>query len=189
METNIYKPVLKFDMLDPHNNMVDRLNKIALVAIFVGCIAATILNYCLRMLGEPGGLYLVYIICGVVGCFVYIYIHELTHALGIILIKRKTPKVKFGKLAAWCGSDEIVFTKAQYFFVASLPFFLYLLILTPLCILLPPMYFPVVFMPLCYNVFGSMGDLYMIYRTMKTPRRSLVIDSGTSVEIYIELPS
>lgn len=183
-EELLYRSVARFDLLDPKQNIISKMNKFAVIAILFSCAVGAALNYLLRMLGERGGMYFVYILTGVVLCYVYIYLHEFTHALGILIVKREMPKVSFGKIAAMCGSPTIVFSKAQYVFVASLPLVFFCALLIPLCVLLPAEFFPLPFMPLCYNVFGSMGDVYMIYRTAKLPKGGAIIDGGAELCLY-----
>lgn len=180
----VYRSVGRVDMLDPKRNIVGKLNKVAIFAIFFGAALGILLNYIFRMKGEPGGIYFLYSIMSAFCCVLYIYLHEFTHAAAILLIKGEKPRIKFHKLVASCGSPTIVFGKLQYFFVASAPFAVFCALLIPLCILLPAVYFPLMFSPLCYNVFGSMGDMYMIARVMRSPRYSTVVDKGTELVIY-----
>lgn len=186
MKINIenYKEIRKIDMVDPRLGLARNLNKIALPGILVSVVIGLILNYCLRMLGEPGGFYAVYAIAGFILCLIYIYLHELTHAICIVLIKHKKPTIKFGLLVASCGVENVYFTKLQYFIVASMPLILFCVALVPLCILLPPIYFPLPFMPLCYNVFGSLGDVYMVRAALATPKNSVIADSGTVLTFF-----
>lgn len=181
------KPVLdyKFAMRTDMRFAIKRLTAITLFAVMGSVAIGLVLNYCLRMLGTHGGMYTVYIICGFALTMLYMYFHEFAHALGVLLVKGKLPEIKFGKYAASCGSQFLTFTKAQYFFVASLPLVLYCLILVPLCVLLPPVYFPMPFMPLCYNIFGSMGDMYMLNRMLRIRGRAVIVDSGTEVCAYL----
>ena len=155
------------------------------IAIFAFCIVGDVLNYCLRMLGDPFGIYFVWMLVGAVACLVYIYLHELTHALAILMCKGELPQIRMSKLVASCGSPTIVFSKSQYFFVASAPLVFFCLILIPLCVFLPTQFFPIPFMPLVYNVFGSIGDVYMIHRVMRLPKHATVIDSGTELTMFL----
>lgn len=181
----LYKKIGRLDMLDPKHNIVKRLNSFVAITIFAVCFVGVLLNGILRSLGEFVGLYFVWIAVGIVLCILYIYLHELTHAAAILLIKGEKPEIKIRKLVASCGSPTIAFTKFQYLFVAGIPFAFYCLLLIPLCVLLPPIYFPIPFMPLVYNVFGSIGDMYMIYRVMRLPKKAVVIDSGTELTMYM----
>lgn len=182
-----FRPVKRLDMLGNKHRLVNKLNTVAVVMIFIFGAVGLVLNYCLRMLGVPGGMYFVYSLCGAVLCVAYIYLHELAHALAIVMVKRKKPEIKFGKLVASCGSPSIDFSKIQYIFVASFPFVFFCAALVPLCILLPATYFPLPFLPLCYNVFGSMGDVYMIWAMSSAPKNCIIIDGGTEVIAYIPL--
>lgn len=180
-----YDLISRLDLISDKRKLIDALNKAALLSVMGGSAIGIVLNYCLRMLGAPGGMYFVYSFCGFLLCVLYVYLHELTHALGIVLTTARRPKIRFGKFVASCGSDDIIFTKGKYFFAASLPLIFYCALLIPLCILLPPLYFPLPFMPLCYNVFGSMGDMYMIHLVMSAPKRCAVIDKGAELCIYM----
>lgn len=180
-----YKAINRLDLSDPKFRMLNKLNLFALISIFVSCAIGIVLNYCLRMMGEPGGMYFIYILCGVGLCIIYPYVHEFAHAFAIIICRGKKPYIKFGKFAAYCGSPDIIFTKLLYFFVASFPFFFYCAVLIPLCVLLPAEYFVLPFMPLMYNVFGSVADLFMIRVVVSAPKHGVVVDCGTDVVIYV----
>lgn len=180
-----YKVASRLNVTDPSSRLLYKLNAIAFVGVMVGCIAGVAINYFTRMRGEPGGMYLLYILCGVAACLVYPYLHEWAHALATLSVKGKAPRVKFGKLAAYCGSPDILYTKGQYFYAAVFPFVFFCAALVPLCVFLPPVYFPIPFMPLTYNVFGSVADAFMIRCVMRSPRYSIIVDTGTEVVTYI----
>lgn len=180
-----YKAVARLELLDPKFGLLHKLNVFAVVSVMVSCAIGLVLNYCLRDLGAPGGRYIAYILCGFALCLIYPYVHEYAHAFAVAIVKFKLPQVKFGKFAATCGSPDIVFGKSQYVFVASFPFVFYCAVLIPLCVLLPPPFFPLPFMPLMYNVFGSAADWFLINRAVRTPKGSMVVDGGTEVVIYI----
>ncbi|MDE7405297.1 MAG: DUF3267 domain-containing protein [Clostridiales bacterium] len=180
-----YKAINRLDLSDPKFKMLNKLNLFALISIAASCVIGIVLNYCLRMLGQAGGMYLVYILCGVVLCFIYPYVHEFAHAFAIIISRGKRPYIKFGKFAAYCGSPDIIFTKGQYFFVAAFPFFFYCALLIPLCVLLPAEFFVLPFMPLMYNVFGSVADLFMIRLVLSSPKHAVVVDCGTDIVVYV----
>lgn len=180
-----YKAINRLDLSDPKFKMLNKLNIFALITIIGSCVVGIALNYFLRMYGQSGGMYFIYILVGVVLCIIYPYVHELAHAFAIIICRGKKPYIKFGKFAAYCGSPDIIFTKSQYFFVASFPFILYCAILIPLCVLVPAEYFVLPFMPLMYNVFGSVADYFMIRVVLGSPKHGIVVDCGTDVVIYI----
>lgn len=180
-----YKAINRLDLSDPKFKMLNKLNLFALITIAASCVVGIVLNYCLRMLGQAGGMYLVYILCGVVLCFIYPYVHEFAHAFAIMIIRGKRPYIKFGKFAAYCGSPDIIFTKGQYFFVAAFPFFFYCALLIPLCVLLSAEFFVLPFMPLMYNVFGSVADLFMIRLVLLSPKHAVVVDCGTDIVVYV----
>lgn len=184
-----YKAINRLDLSDPKFKMLNKLNLFALISIVASCVVGIVLNYCLRMIGQAGGMYFVYILCGVVLCFIYPYVHEFAHAFAIIISRGKKPYIKFGKFAAYCGSPDIIFNKGQYFFVAAFPFFSYCAVLIPLCVLLPAEFFVLPFMPLMYNVFGSVADLFMIRLVLSSPKHAVVVDCGTDIVVYVPAKS
>ncbi len=185
-ECIVYKPSIKLDMLGNKHKLVNRLNATALILIIVLGAAGCILNFIFRVSGSySGGLYFLYSLAGAAGCLLYIYLHELAHALAIVIVKHRLPEIKFGRFVASCGSPSITFTKGQYFFVAAFPFVFYCAALVPLCVLLPSAFFSLPFVPLCYNVFGSMGDMYMIGYMMRAKKHSIIIDQGTEVGAFL----
>lgn len=188
-KTYDYKAVSRLDVKNPRLKLLNKLTAIAFIGIVVSCVAGLFLNYFLRMPGTAGGMYFVYIVCGFIACLIYPYIHEFAHAIAIIVIKRQVPSVKFGKLVASCGSPDIFFGKAQYVFAASFPFMLYCAIFIPLCVFIPPVFFPISFMPLTYNVFGSLADFFMINTALRAPRKSIIVDCGTETVAYAPIYS
>ena len=172
-------------MYSPQNRFIHYMNKFAFIGVLAFSGIGFLLNYVLRIPGDPGGRYFMYCLISLPLCVAYIYIHEYLHALAILMIKRERPRVKFDKLIASCGSSTIIFNKAEYFFVAIFPFAFFCLVLIPLCVLLPARFFPMPFAPLAYNLFGSAGDFYMIKRAMSLPRGGTVIDKGTEIVLYV----
>ncbi|MCH5162571.1 MAG: DUF3267 domain-containing protein [Clostridiales bacterium] len=179
-----FKEVVRLDMLGNKHKLIDKLNAAAMILVIACGAIGLVLNYVLRMLRMPGGMYFVYSLGGAALCIAYIYLHELAHALAIIMIKRKKPEIKFGKFVASCGAPSVTFSKPQYVFAASFPLVFYCAALIPLCVLLPAEFFPLPFLPLCYNVFGSMGDVYMMRVMTRSKKGCVIVDNGTEVIAY-----
>ena len=181
-----YKEILHINLLDSiRRKMIIKMNVFAFIAVMASSVIGVILNYFLRMPGEAGGRYCIYILAGVPLCVLYIYLHEVMHFLAVLISTGKKPEIKFGKFVASCGSPTISYGKAKYFFVASFPLLFFCALLIPLCVLLPPEYFPLPFIPLSYNIFGSIGDMYMIKRALSVRGKCRIIDSGTDMYIYL----
>lgn len=181
-----YEEILNINFLDKaKSKMLVKLNVFVLVAVLTCTVVGVILNYFLRMPGAAGGRYLIYMLAGAALCFIYIYLHEIMHFLAILLSTGKRAEIKFGKLVSSCGSSKINYGKAKYFFVASFPVVFFCALLIPLCVFLPPEYFPLPFIPLCYNIFGSLGDLYMIKCALKVRGKCRIVDTGTELHIYL----
>ena len=185
-ECTEYKEVAHVDLLDKDKRkMIGKMNIIAFISIFACSAIGVALNYFLRMPGQRGGMYFLYILIGAPLCVLYIYLHEVMHVVAVLIATRQRPDIKFAKLVASCGSPFIVFTKPKYFFVASFPLLFFCAVLIPLCVLLPTAFFPLPFIPLCYNIFGSMGDVYMIKRALSVRGKCIIVDSGTDVHMYL----
>ncbi len=185
-ECTEYKQAAHIDLLDKDKKkMISKMNIAALICIMAFSVLGVILNYFLRMRGQDGGMYFIYILIGVPLCVLYIYLHEVMHMIAVLMLTGKKPDIKFGKLVASCGSPFITYGKAGYFFVASFPLIFFCAVLIPLCVLLPPTYFPLPFIPLCYNIFGSAGDVYMIKRALSVKGKCIIVDSGTAVHMYL----
>lgn len=181
-----YKIVSRVNVFDS-NGLVHKLTAFAFISVLVSSLIGIVLNYVFRARGEPGGMYIVYSLSGFAAVVLYMYFHEFAHALAIICVTGKAPTIRFGKLVASCGSPFITFSKAQYFFVASFPMVFFCALLIPLCVLLPPIFFPIPFMTLCYNIFGSAGDVYLLAKAVRIPRRCVIVDSGTEMCAYAEV--
>lgn len=180
-----YKATNRLDLADPKFKMLHKLNAFALISILASGAVGLVLNYCLRMMGQSGGMYFVYALCGAVLCFIYPYVHEFAHAFAIVLGGGKKPYIKFGKFAAYCGSPDIIFSKSRYLFVVSFPFIFYCALLIPLCVFVSAEFFPLPFLPLMYNIFGSVADAFMARVVICSPKHAVVVDCGTDVVIYL----
>ncbi len=119
----------------------------------------------------------------VVGCFVYLILHELTHGLFMIIFGCRWPRFGFSGLYAFAGAD-FYFLKWHYIIIALSPVVVLGVVLGVLNIVLPPLWFYPVYFIQVMNVSGAAGDLYVTARLLKTSRDTLIYDTGTAMRVY-----
>ena len=84
---------------------------------------------------------------------------------------------------AYCASDGY-YKKAPYLAVALSPVVIWTLLLLIPCLLVPLTYFWGVFFIQIFNVSGAAGDLYVTVKILTAPKKVLILDNGTDMEIY-----
>lgn len=124
------------------------------------------------------------IVIAFVGSVVYIFLHEATHAAFFKIFDTKC-RLRFGFKAAmaYCASDGY-YKKAPYLAVALSPVVIWTLLLLIPCLLVPLTYFWGVFFIQIFNVSGAAGDLYVTVKILTAPKKALILDNGTDMEIY-----
>lgn len=124
------------------------------------------------------------IVIAFVGSVVYIFLHEATHAAFFKIFDTKC-RLRFGFKAAmaYCASDGY-YKKAPYLAVALSPVVIWTLLLLIPCLLVPSAYFWGVFFIQIFNVSGAAGDLYVTVKILTAPKKALILDNGTDMEIY-----
>ena len=118
------------------------------------------------------------------GSVAYIFLHEAVHAAFFKIFDTKC-KLRFGFTAgmAYCSSDGY-YKKAPYLAVALSPVVIWTLLLLIPCLLVPLTYFWGVFFIQIFNVSGAAGDLYVTVKILTAPKKVLILDNGTDMEIY-----
>ena len=124
------------------------------------------------------------IVIAFVGSVVYIFLHEATHAAFFKIFDTKC-RLRFGFKAAmaYCASDGY-YKKVPYLAVALSPVVIWTLLLLIPCLLVPLTYFWGVFFIQIFNVSGAAGDLYVTVKILTAPKKALILDNGTDMEIY-----
>ena len=118
------------------------------------------------------------------GSVAYIFLHEAVHAAFFKIFDTKC-KLRFGFTAgmAYCSSDGY-YKKAPYLAVALSPVVIWTPLLLIPCLLVPLTYFWGVFFIQIFNVSGAAGDLYVTVKILTAPKKVLILDNGTDMEIY-----
>ena len=118
------------------------------------------------------------------GYAAYIVLHELTH--GAVMKLFGAIKIRFGftGMYAYAGSEFDYFTKGAYFVIALAPLIVWSLILTPILFVIPRDWFWIVYFIMIGNVAGAVGDIYVVFRFLRSPRDLLVLDTGVEMFVY-----
>lgn len=124
------------------------------------------------------------IVIAFVGSVVYIFLHEATHAAFFKIFDTKC-RLRFGFKAAmaYCASDGY-YKKAPYLVIGLSPLIIWTPILLIPCLLVPSAYFWGVFFIQIFNISGASGDLYVAVKILTSPKKALILDNGTDMEIY-----
>lgn len=118
------------------------------------------------------------------GLFVYIILHELTHALFMRIFIHEHVNFGFHVYAAYAGMKNGYFRRHEYVVVALAPVILLGCLLVLLTFLFPA-WFWVLFIIQGQNVAGAVGDYFVIYLLSRTPKDTLVNDDGMSMRYYV----
>ena len=118
------------------------------------------------------------------GLFLYIVLHELTHAAVMKAYGAKKLRFGFTGLYAYAGSEEDYFAKRPYRQSALAPLVVWTLVLGVLAFLVPRVWFWVVWFWQIMNVSGAAGDVYVTLKLLRRPRDILVKDSGVAMTVY-----
>lgn len=116
------------------------------------------------------------------GIFAYIALHELTH--GIVMMACGA-RVHYGyKVAYAYAGSYAYFTRSAYIVIALAPVVLWGIVFAVLTACLPREWFWAVWLWQLMNVSGAAGDFYCTCRILRTPRETLVQDTGTAMTFY-----
>ncbi len=129
------------------------------------------------------GAFLIRASVALVGIFVYIILHELTHGLFMVLFGCKKPKYGFGGLYAYARAD-FYFSKLAYVTIALAPVVIFGALFAVLSIAIPASWFYTVYVLQVVNISGAAGDIYVTAKFMLLPRDILVFDTGTAMTVY-----
>ena len=118
------------------------------------------------------------------GYFVYVVLHELTHAA--VMKHYGAKKVRFGftGLYAYAGSEEDYFDKRAYRRIALAPLVVWGVIFLILQFLVPTSWCWVVWFWQIGNVAGAAGDVYVTLKFAPMPADILVKDTGVDMTVW-----
>lgn len=118
------------------------------------------------------------------GIFLYIVLHELTHAAVMKAYGAKKLRFGFTGLYAYAGSEEDYFAKRPYRQTALAPLAVWTPVLAVLAFLVARDWFWVIWFWQIMNVSGAAGDVYVTLKLLRLPKDILVKDTGVSMTVY-----
>lgn len=120
----------------------------------------------------------------IAGLFIYMLLHELTHAAAMKAVGGGKVRFGFTGLYAYAGSREDYFDKAAYTFTALAPLALWGVVLGLLAFTVPGDWFWVVWLIQAANIAGSAGDIYVTAVMRRKPPSVLIKDTGVEMTVY-----
>lgn len=119
----------------------------------------------------------------ILGLFLYIILHELTHGICMKYYGSKTVKYGFTSLYVYAGASDY-FSRKAHRVISLAPIVFWGIVLVLLNVFLDASRFWVVYWIQVCNISGACGDLYITYRLAKLPEDILVRDSGVAMTVY-----
>lgn len=129
------------------------------------------------------GPYMLRFLTLMVGCVVYMVLHELVHGAVMKLCGTKKVRYGFTGLYAFAGSEDY-YDKKSYITIALAPIVVLGIVLAVVNICVPDTWFWVVYFIQITNLSGAAGDLYVTVKFSKMPRDILVSDYGVGMKVY-----
>lgn len=113
----------------------------------------------------------------------YILLHEGVHGIFIRYISGKWGKFGYRSGFAYASSGAY-FGKIEYIIIAAAPIVILGIIIGIANILVPSGWFWVVYIIQVVNISGAVGDVYVIYTTLKLSEDCLIKDDGLEVTVF-----
>ncbi len=114
---------------------------------------------------------------------VYIVLHELTHGITMKILGCQKVTYGFSGIYAYAGSEEF-FSKNAYLAVALAPVFLWGIVISAICMLVPTSWFWIFYIIQIANIAGAAGDYYVAFHFFFLPEDILIYDTGTAMTVY-----
>ena len=115
--------------------------------------------------------------------FVYIILHELTHAAVMKMFGAKKVHFGFSGLYAYAGSN-FYFDRKSYVMIALAPVLLFAVVFAAVNVFVPASWFWCIYLLQVCNISGATGDFYVTVKFSRMPRDILVHDSGTAMTVF-----
>lgn len=128
------------------------------------------------------------LIAMIVGIVVYIFVHEGVHGFFIKMFSGQAPFYgKNLKVGMFYAGSRCFFGKAAYITIALAPFIIWgvilAMMLSELAVKSPENWW-FLYAVQIMNFTGSVGDLYVVWRTIRMPKGILVQDDGTKMRFF-----
>lgn len=121
-----------------------------------------------------------------VGSFLYIILHELTHALFMKIFGAKKIKFGFTGIFAYAGSEHEYFKKWPYIIIALAPVVVFGIIFAVICpFIYTSSWFWIVYFWQIQNISCAAGDIYVSIKFLKAPKDAYIKDEGTMMKLFV----
>ncbi len=116
--------------------------------------------------------------------FVYICLHELTHAAVMKYYGAKKVRFGFTGLYAYAGSLEDYFPKVPYIHTALAPVIVWGIVFIVLSLIMKGPWLWIAYFLQILNVSGAAGDLFVAVKFSRFPSDIFVRDTGIDMTVY-----
>jgi hypothetical protein len=116
-------------------------------------------------------------------CFVYMFIHELTHGVFIQWISHQKPKYNLNFPYLTTGID-VYLNKKSFIIICLAPVILWGIILIGILMVIPDAWFLIIYIVLIVNFAGSAGDYFQFIKALSLPKDALLKDDGHITVVY-----
>ena len=115
---------------------------------------------------------------------VMIVVHEAFHGLCFWLFTRSKPKFAFKFYYAYASAPDWFLPRGQYLITGLAPLVGIIAICIGLMFIVPAWLMPALLWMLVFNTSGAAGDLWMVWRLLRSPRGVLARDQGDVLEFF-----
>jgi hypothetical protein len=121
----------------------------------------------------------------IVSVVLALILHEAAHGLVFWVLTRRRPVFGFKGWYLYAAAPGWYFTRPQFLAVGFAPLVLVTLLGLPLLAFAPPLVAGLTVLGLIVNATGAIGDLYIMSRLLRLPRRAVVEDRLDGVGWYL----
>ena len=134
---------------------------------------------------DDAGAYFLRLFLLLTGTFLYVCLHELTHAATMRYFGGSSVRFGFTGLYAYAGSEKDYFDQYSYVRIALAPITVWSVILALLSAAADqtPYFWVISFIQLT-NISGAAGDLYVSWKVGRMSPKVYVMDTGTAMTVF-----
>jgi|SRR5690554_1717373 len=171
-----YEFTAKIDMKDNKKEFI----LINLLSVIFFILTLSILSIVIRKISlDSTNLFIT-----IIGCLIYIILHELVHAIFFKVKNDVKVKFKFHGFAASASSPGNYFQKKHYLIISLAPFILFSFILILILLLVNNNWFIIIGLIFSFHISGCSGDLYVFFRVLFMSKDVLVEDYGVGMNFF-----
>jgi hypothetical protein len=119
-----------------------------------------------------------------VGCLVYMAVHEATHGVVLQLLTKVKPSYEL-RFPFLTTGNHAYLTRRSAIIVALAPAVMWGIVLVAVLLTLPQDYLLSAYVLLALNIAGSAGDFVEVYVVSRQQRDALVKDDGNQIHVFV----